>query len=123
MNPHGLKESIYPRVIPSFNFSRNIKELVILELLASYFEANSYFRYDKKRVDVNVYGLYKLESIVNIFIRFPLSNCKQREFIIWAEIVNKLIVISKVPKTYRLSLYKYLPLFLSLVQKLNDIRI
>jgi hypothetical protein len=82
MNPHGFKESIYHRVVPSFNFSRNIKESVIMELLASYFEANSNLRYDKKRVDVNVYGLSKLESIVHMFKHFPLSNCKQEEYLI-----------------------------------------
>jgi LAGLIDADG endonuclease len=82
MRPHGFKESIYHRVVPSFKFSRNIKESVLMELLASYFDTNSYLRYKKDRVDVNVYGLYKLEFIVNLFKSFPLSNSKQKEFII-----------------------------------------
>jgi len=37
MNPHGLKNSYYDRVVPSFNFSRSIIELPIITLLASYF--------------------------------------------------------------------------------------
>jgi hypothetical protein len=37
MNPHGLKESYYDRVVPSFSFSRNKAELPIMTLLASYF--------------------------------------------------------------------------------------
>lgn len=38
MDPHGLKNSYYDRVVPSFNFSRSIAELPIITLLASYFE-------------------------------------------------------------------------------------
>lgn len=36
LNPHGLKNSYYYRVVPSFNFSRNIAELPLLTLLECY---------------------------------------------------------------------------------------
>jgi hypothetical protein len=35
MNPHGLKNFYYDRVVPSFSFSRSIVELSILNLLRS----------------------------------------------------------------------------------------
>jgi hypothetical protein len=41
MNPHGLKNFYYDRVVPSFSFSRSIVELSILNLQASYFLSNA----------------------------------------------------------------------------------
>ena len=122
MNPHGFKESIYHRVVPSFNFSRNIKESFLIELLASYFDVNFNLRSNNLRIDVNVYGLQKLESIIHLFNNFPLSSCKQKEFIIWAEIVNKLLLLSNIPKDYRLSLDSHIPLFIELTNKLIKVR-
>jgi hypothetical protein len=82
MNPHGLKESYYNRVVPSFNFSRNIEELFIMELLASCFDVTPCIRSNNLRVDVNVYGLDKSNIVVNLFNMFPLHSSKQKEFIV-----------------------------------------
>lgn len=80
MNPHGLKNSYYDRVVPSFNFSRSIIELPIITLLASYFEVTYNLRSDGLRADVNIYGFKRAIEIVYLFDSYPLLSCKQDEF-------------------------------------------
>jgi hypothetical protein len=80
MDPHGLKNSYYDRVVPEFNFSRNIAELPIMTLLASYFGVSPNIRSNGSRVDINVYGLDHALSIVNLFETHPLLSSKQDEF-------------------------------------------
>lgn len=121
VNPHGLKESYYNRVVPSFNFSRNIEELFLMELLASYSEVIPNIRSNNLRVDVNVYGLDKLNRIVDLFTMFPLHSLKQKEFIIWSKIIIKLISLSNIPNHLRLSLDYYIYVFYKLVEELNNI--
>ena len=75
MNPHGLKDSYYDRVVPSFNFSRSLKELPITTLLASYFEVTVNQRSDGLRTDVNIYGLKNCIEIVNLFQMIQRIYC------------------------------------------------
>jgi hypothetical protein len=65
VNPHGLKESYYNRVVPSFNFSRNIEELALMESIGSYFNVTPNIRSNKLRVDINVYGIDKATVIID----------------------------------------------------------
>lgn len=81
MNPHGLKNSYYDRVVPNLNFSRSIKELPLLSLLASFFGVTVNQRSDGLRADVNIYGLKSCLEIVDLFNSYPLLSCKQDEFI------------------------------------------
>jgi len=120
-DPHGFKESYYNRVVPSFNFSRKKEELILMELLSSYFSVTPNIRSNGLRIDVNVYSLDKLRTVVDLFTSFPLSTPKQKEFNVWSEIANKLIFISSIP-SHRISLDYYMPLFLNLVKELNVIR-
>ena len=88
MDPHTLRVSYYDRVVPSFNFSRNIKELPLISLLASYFEVTAHPRSDGSRADVNIYSIKSCIEVVNLFESFPLLSCKQDEFSVWAKIVQ-----------------------------------
>lgn len=121
VNPHGLKESYYNRVVPSFNFSWKKEEFMVMGLLSSCFSVTPNIRSDESRIDVNVYSLDKLRIVVDLFTYFPLSIPKQKEFIIWSEIVNILIFISNI-SSHPFSLDYYMSLFLNLVQELNTIR-
>lgn len=122
VNPHGWKNTYYNRVVPSFNFSRTIEELPLMELIASYFNVTPNIRSNKLRVDVNVYGLDKLKIIMDLFSSFPLIGVKQREFVKWSEIVNKLCSISNIPVDFGLSLDNFMPMFYTMIKELNDIR-
>jgi hypothetical protein len=122
VNPHGWKNTYYNRVVTSFNFSRTIEELPLMELIAYYFNVIPNIRSNELRVDVNVYGLEKSKLIVDLFTSFPLISVKQREFIKWSEIVNKLSSISDMPSIHGLSLDHYMPMFYILIKELNDIR-
>jgi len=121
VDPHGFKESYYNRVVPSFNFSRKKEELMLMELLSSYFSVTPNIRSNGLRIDVNVYSLSKLRTVIALFTSFPLSTPKQREFKIWSEIINKLISLSNI-SSHRFSLDYYMPIFLNLVKELNAIR-
>jgi len=121
-NPHGFGQSLYNRIVPSFNFSRNIEELPLMECIANYFNASPKIRSNGSRVDVNIYGLDKAKLVLNLFNTFPLFSIKYKEFIKWSEIVNKLISISNIPKTNKLSLDFYIPTLYKLINELNDIR-
>jgi LAGLIDADG endonuclease len=59
INPYGLKESYYNRVVTSFNFSLTINEFILMEKLASYFDTVPHIRSDDSKMDINVYGLGK----------------------------------------------------------------
>jgi hypothetical protein len=52
-----------------------------MEELAVYFDTNVLVRKNKSRVDVNVYGLDKLNDIISLFNSFPLSEQKHKEFL------------------------------------------
>jgi len=106
MDPHGLKKSYYDRVVPSFNFSRNIVELPTISLLASYFEATVNQRSDGSRADVNIYGIKSCIEVVNLFESFPLLSCKQDEFNVWAKIVQDKERLQI--KTSKISLSRYI---------------
>jgi len=121
-NPHGFKQSIYNRIVPSFNFSRNIEEIAIMECIANYFNISPKIRSNGLRVDGNVYGLDKARIVLNLFNSFPLYSNKHKEFIKWSEIVNKLISISNIPKANKLSLDLYISKLHKLINELNDIR-
>jgi len=121
-NPHGFKQSIYNRIVPSFNFSRNIEELPLMECIANYFNVSPKIRSNGLRVDVNVYGLDKTRNVINLFNTFPLSSNKHKEFIKWSEIINKLISLSNIPKSNKLSLDYYIPMFHKLINELKDLR-
>jgi hypothetical protein len=93
-----------------------------MELIAYYFDVSPNTRYDKLRVDVNVYGLEKSQKIIDLFTTFPLMSVKQKEFIKWSEIINKLSSISSISNNYGLSLDNFMPMFYTMVKELNDIR-
>jgi hypothetical protein len=93
-----------------------------MELIAYYFNVTPNIRSNELRVDVNIYGLEKSKLIVDLFTSFPLISLKQREFIKWSEIVNKLSSISDMPSIHGLSLDHYMPMFYILIKELNDIR-
>lgn len=122
INPHGWKNTYYNRVVPSFNFSLRIEELPLMELIASYFNVTPSIRSNKLRVDVNVYGIDKSKTIIDLFFSFPLIGAKQKEFIKWSEIVNKLLTISNIPDNYGLALDNFMPMFFTLTKELNVIR-
>jgi LAGLIDADG endonuclease len=82
LSPYGWKKFYYNRVVSSFNFSRSIKEYMLMEVLASYFNVTLNIRSDNSRVDVNVYSLEKLRTVVDLFVIFPLQSSKQKEFIL-----------------------------------------
>jgi len=88
LNPHGLKNYYYDRVVPSFNFSRSTVELPIISVLASYFEATANQRFDGSRADVNIYAIKSCSEVVYHFECFPLLSCKKDEFNVWANIVK-----------------------------------
>lgn len=120
LDPHTLRVSYYDRVVPSFNFSRNIKELPLISLLASYFEVTAHPRSDGSRADVNIYSIKSCIEVVNLFESFPLLSCKQYEFSVWAKIVQdkeKLKV-----KSTKTSLSLYMKHFLDLDLELDRIR-
>ena len=119
-NPHGLKNSYYDRVVPSFNFSRSIAELPIITLLASYFEVTPNLRSDGLRADVNIYGLNRAIEIVNLFGSYPLLSCKQDEFKVWAQIVNDLESLQH--RSSGLSLTRYMQHFFDLGHELDIVR-
>lgn len=119
-NPHGLKNSYYDRVVPSFNFSRSIAELPIITLLASYFEVTLNLRSDGLRADVNIYGVNRIIEIVNLFDSYPLLSCKQDEFKVWAKIVNDLERLQH--RSSSISLTRYMQHFFDLGQELDTVR-
>jgi len=51
-----------------------------MELLSSYFSVTPNIRSNGLRIDVNVYSLDKLRTVVDLFTSFPLSTPKQKEF-------------------------------------------
>ena len=120
LNPHGLKNSYYYRVVPSFNFSRNIVELPLLTLLASYFGVTVNQRSDNLRVDVNIYKLDKNMDIVDLFESYPLMSCKQKEFEIWARIIKDAVKLRRRP--CKISLSRYIKHFFDLNEKLVSVR-
>lgn len=69
MDPQGLRNFYYDRVVPSFNFSRSIDELSIISLLASYFEATVHQRSDGSRADVNIYIFWWGLLLHNIWLK------------------------------------------------------
>lgn len=119
-DPHGLKNSYYDRVIPSFNFSRNIKELPILSLIASYFSVKANTRSDGTRVDVNVYGIDNCMFIVDLFKSFPLLSCKQDEFNLWAKIIRDKERLDS--SSLKSSLSRYMSHFTKLVSELDSLK-
>lgn len=119
MNPHGLKNSYYDRVVPSFNFSRSIDELPIISLLASYFEVTANQRSDGSRADVNIYGKSCIE-VVNLFEVYPLLSCKQDEFNVWAKIVQDKEKLQG--RNSKISLSRYMKHFIDLDLELDRIR-
>lgn len=120
MDPHGLKNSYYDRVVPSFNFSRSIVELSIISLLASYFGVTANQRSDGSRADVNIYAIKSCSEVVYHFESFPLLSCKQDEFNVWAKIVKdkeKLQV-----RNSKISLTRHMKHFIDLDLELDRIR-
>jgi hypothetical protein len=63
-----------------------------------------------------------LKIIMDLFFSFPLIGVKQREFVKWSEIVNKLCSISNIPADFGLSLDNFMPMFYTMIKELNDIR-
>jgi hypothetical protein len=86
-----------------------------MELIASYFNVTPSIRSNKLRVDVNVYGIDKSKTIIDLFFSFPLIGAKQKEFI-------KLLSISNIPDNYGLALDNFMPMFFTLTKELNVIR-
>lgn len=93
-----------------------------MESIASCFYVTPSIRSSKLRVDINVYGLDKSKTIIDLFSSFPLIGAKQKEFIKWSEIVNKLLSISNIPDNYGLALDNFMPMFYTLTKELNVIR-
>ena len=120
LDPHGIKNSYYYRVVPSFNFSRSITELSLLTLLASYFGVTINQRSDNLRVDVNIYGLHKNMDIVDLFESYPLMSCKQEEFEIWATAIKYAIKLRR--RSSKISLSVYIKHFFDLSEKLDRVR-
>lgn len=120
LDPHGLRNSYYDRIVPSFNFSRSTQEFPIISLLASYFEATANQRSDGSRADVNIYAIKSCSEVVYHFESFPLLSCKQDEFNVWAKIVKdkeKLQV-----RNSKISLSCYIKHFIDLDLELDRIR-
>lgn len=120
MNPHGFNIAYYDRVVPSFSFSRDIKELPIITLLASYFGVTPNLRSDGLRADVNIYGYNRAIKIVDLFDSFPLLSCKQEEFLIWAKIVYDIKRLQS--RNSSRSLTHYMNHFIDLGSRLSEIR-
>ena len=90
LTPHYISErgGLYNRAVPLFSFSRT-GEAPLLNLLALYFEGNINFR--GTRGVVTVYGVSNNWIPSLIFSKYPLSTLKQREFLIWTDMLNILI--------------------------------
>lgn len=115
-----MKNSYYDRVVPTFNFSRDISEYPIINLLALYFEGTVFKRSDGTRVDVNIGSISSCMEVVYHFELHPLLSVKQNEFNVWAKIVKDKENLQV--RTLKISLSHYMEHFQRLALELDKIR-
>lgn len=117
----GWKLEIYHKLRHLFSLSRDISELYIIKLIAEHLGANVFIRKDGNRVDVNISNLESCMYLIRFLDMYPLQSSKHHEFLIWREFVRSSYNFNQ-SKNMMVSLDNSAAYFISLVEKLKDIR-